>query len=301
MKNLRKGIVFASITAFCWGFLAIGLKVAASRVDSATIVWFRFSVAFLAMLIFHLWKSPSEIKILIRPPGALVLATLCLAWNYLGFMFGVDYMGPGSSQVVIQTGPVTLALIGVFFFNERVNSRQIMGFALAAAGLFIFYRNQLGQTSGEADHYNMGFFLTLSAAFSWAIYAALQKKLVAHYSTASLNLFLFGLPVLLYLPFIHLAPLLDMNWGWWLLLISLGLNSLISYGALSMALKFMEASKVSIIIILNPIITFITMAILATIEVSWIAAEQFSVFSIAGALIVLTGAILVVKKKKQQS
>ncbi|MDX9881684.1 MAG: DMT family transporter [Prolixibacteraceae bacterium] len=300
MGNLQKGILFASITALCWGFLAIGLKVATNRVDPSTIVWFRFSVAFLAMLIFHLWKSPSEIKILIRPPWVLVAATIFLAWNYMGFMLGVHYMGPGNTQVVIQTGPVTLALIGIIFFRERVTVRQTVGFILAAIGMFVFYHNQTGQTPGNERLYNLGFLLTLSAAFTWALYAAMQKKLVNRYSTASLNLFLFGFPVLLYFPFINLAPLDELNWGWWLLLISLGLNTLISYGTLSLALKYMEASKVSIIIILNPIITFITMAILAYIEVSWIAAEQFSVFSIAGAIIVLTGAILVVKKKKQR-
>ncbi len=301
MGNLRKGIIFASITALCWGFLAIGLKVAANRVEPATIVWFRFSIAFFAMLVYHLYKSPSEMKILVRPPWILVAATLCLAWNYMGFMLGVHYMGPGNTQVVIQTGPVTLALIGIILFNERVTVLQIVGFGLATIGLFVFYHNQLGQTHGDEKLYNLGFLLTLSGALTWAFYAAMQKKLVNRYSTASLNLFLFGLPVLLYLPFINLSPLLELSWKWWLLLISLGLNTLISYGTLSLALKFMEASKVSIILVLNPIITFITMAILATIEVSWIAAEKFSVFSIAGAIIVLIGAILVVKKKKQQS
>ncbi|HBL78007.1 MAG: hypothetical protein A2W90_01125 [Bacteroidetes bacterium GWF2_42_66] len=301
MGNLRKGIIFASITALCWGFLAIGLKVATNRIDPATIVWFRFSVAFLSMLVFHLWKSPSEIKILARPPWTLVVATVCLAWNYMGFMLGVHYMGPGNTQVVIQSGAITLALIGIVFFNERVTVRQIVGFSLAIIGMFVFYHNQLGQTHGDEDQYNLGFFLTLSGGLTWALYAAMQKKLVTRYSTASLNLFLFGLPVLLYLPFINLSPLLELSWGWWILLISLGLNTLISYGTLSLALKFMEASKVSIIIILNPIITFLSMAILAYIEVSWIAAEKFSVLSIAGAIIVLVGAILVVKKRKQQT
>ncbi len=301
MGNLQKGILFASITALCWGFLAIGLKVATNRIDPYTIVWFRFSVAFTAMLIFHLWKSPSEIKILVRPPWVLVAASLCLAWNYMGFMLGIHYMGPGSTQVVIQSGPVTLALIGIIFFHERVSSRQVAGFVLAAIGLFVFYHNQLGQSFGDEKLYNLGFLLTLSGAFTWALYAAMQKKLVNRYSTASLNLFLFGLPVLLYLPFIDLAPLAGLGWGWWVLLVSLGLNTLISYGTLSLALKFMEASKVSIIIILNPIITFITLALLAYVEVSWMATEKFSVFSIVGAIVVLSGAILVVKKKKQRS
>ena len=44
----------------------------------------------------------------------------------------------------------------------------------------------------------------------------------------------------------------------------------------------------------NPIITFITMAILTRMQVSWIEPEYFSLFSILGALSVLGGAILVI-------
>ncbi|HLN73541.1 MAG TPA: hypothetical protein VK205_09620, partial [Prolixibacteraceae bacterium] len=62
--------------------------------------------------------------------------------------------------------------------------------------------------------------------------------------------------------------------------------------------KYLEAGKVSIIIILNPIITFILMGILTFLSVDWIAGEHFSVLSITGALIALGGAILVIRKKK---
>jgi drug/metabolite transporter (DMT)-like permease len=65
-----------------------------------------------------------------------------------------------------------------------------------------------------------------------------------------------------------------------------------------MALKNTEANKVSVIIIINPVITFITMGILTWLNVSWIEHERFSVFTIIGAFLVLFGAILVAKKQK---
>ena len=119
MENLRKGLLYAVTTAALWGFLAIALKVASAKVDSVTIVWFRFLVAFLSLLIYHLFRSPSELKILIRPPWMLVLAALGLSWNYMGFMLGIQYNGPGNTQVVIQTGPITLALVGDYLFSGK--------------------------------------------------------------------------------------------------------------------------------------------------------------------------------------
>ena len=89
----------------------------------------------------------------------------------------------------------------------------------------------------------------------------------------------------------------------WYILIYLGLNTVIAYGSLAMAIKFTEATRVSVIITLNPIITFVTMAILTRLDVSWIEPESFSLFSIFGALSVLAGAITVIsagwKNKKQ--
>ena len=80
----------------------------------------------------------------------------------------------------------------------------------------------------------------------------------------------------------------------WVLLIYLGLNTVLAYGSLAMAIKLTEATRVSVIITLNPIITFVTMAILSRMQVSWIEPETFSLISILGALSVLGGAILVI-------
>ncbi len=68
----------------------------------------------------------------------------------------------------------------------------------------------------------------------------------------------------------------------WFLLIYLGLNTVLAYGSLALAIKLTEATRVSVIITLNPIITFVTMAILTRMEVSWIEPESFSMLSFSG-------------------
>jgi drug/metabolite transporter (DMT)-like permease len=45
-------------------------------------------------------------------------------------------------------------------------------------------------------------------------------------------------------------------------------------------------------------ITFISMGILTKLEVSWITHEKFSLITILGALLVFTGALLVVRRTK---
>lgn len=300
MKDRTKGIIYASVTAFFWGFLAIALKVAVQEVDPVTIVWFRFFIAFVILLGWQLYRQPRSLKILIKPPLLLVLAAISLSWNYLGFMLGINYTTPSNAQLFIQFGPLTLALAGFLIFKEKLTRKQMIGFFVALAGFAFFYRDQLLAFFEGKEQYNLGVLFTLSGALAWAAYAAMQKKLVTIHPGQMLNLFLFGFPAVIYLPFINLAPVLELHWTWWLLILFLGANTFIAYSSLAQALKFIEANKVSVIIFLNPIITFITMGILTSLEVNWITHERFSLATIFGAALVISGAFLVVRKRKKR-
>jgi len=209
MENYKKGILYAIITALLWSVLAIGLKVAVRVVEPVTIVWFRFSIAFFILLVFQLYRNPSEVKIFIKPPWILVLATICLVWNYLGFMLGIQHTSPTIAQIFVQVAPISLALMGVVFFREKISNRQITGFAIAIAGLLIFYYQQFEHLAGAENDFKIGVLLTVSSALAWAIYASIQKKLVVKHTTSSLNLFVFGFSVILFLPFIHISPVFE--------------------------------------------------------------------------------------------
>ena len=299
MQNHAKGILYASITALCWAFLAIGLKIADRMVDSLTIVWIRFVVAFIMLAGWQIVVNPSSFKLMAKPPVLLVVAALGLSWNYISFMLGIHYTTPSNAQLFIQLGPILLALAGFVFFKESIERKQIIGFAISFIGIAFFYRDQLYAFFDNSKEYNLGVIIIISSAAAWALYAILQKKLVVRYPVDSLNLFLFGLPALIYFPLSKPATLVQLNWAWWLLMIFLGANTFISYTFMAQALKLIQANKVSIIIILNPILTFATMGLLTWLNVDWIQHERFSAFTIFGATLVITGAILVVKRPRK--
>ncbi len=300
MSNQAKGLIYTLITVVMWGVLAIALKVAVKVIDSPTIVWFRFSLAFTGMALWAALNDPKALKILYKPSIILVISTLMLAWNYIGFMLGVQYTSPGNAQIAVQTGQIVLAVFGIVFFKERLNLRQGIGFILTLLGFWIFYQQHVAVGGEDTSQYTKGILLTVSAALTWAVYAAMQKKLVLQHPVTTLNIFIFGLPVLLYFPFADFSSLAHLSLGYWLLLIFLGANTLISYVCLSLALKYMEAGKVSVLLIMNPIITFVIMGTLTWLQVTWIAPEHFSVLSVLGALIALGGAMLVVWKKSKR-
>lgn len=300
MQNHTKGIIYASVTAFFWGFLAIALKVAVREVDPVTIVWFRFLIAFLMLAGWQAVHNPVSFKILVKPPWLLILAALGLSWNYMSYMLGIHYTTPSNAQLFIQTGPLMLAIAGFVLFKEKIRKNQAIGFSIAIVGFAFFYRDQLSAFFDGQEKYKLGVLLVLTSAMAWATYAISQKKLVSRHPVESLNLFLFGLPTLLYIPFVDFGPLFQLHWSWWLLLLFLGANTFIAYTCLANALKYTEANKVSIIIILNPMITFITMGILTELNVSWVEHERFSMVTVLGALLVFAGAFMVARKNKSK-
>lgn len=298
-----KGVLFASLTSIFWGFLAIALKVASGIMDPVTIVWFRFVVAFSILGIYYVFANPSYLIILRKPPMYLVIASIGLGINYLAFLYGVQLTTAGTAQIVIQIGPIFLGFVGFIFFKEKISLRQSIGFMVAGTGLFLFYRDSLSNISGDENLFNMGMLWIVVAAMSWVVYASLQKTLVKTYPPQQLNIFLFALPIVLFLPFIKPSAFLELSLNNWLLLIYLGINTLVAYGSLAMAFKYLEANKISIIVTMNPIITFIIMGIIAAMEVTWIEPEILTLKGIIAALLVILGAIMAVafsKKNKKK-
>jgi drug/metabolite transporter (DMT)-like permease len=295
------GILYAGTTALMWGFLAILIKVTTVDVDAVTIVWFRFVVAFLPLAAYFVLRDAGKLKILYRPPGMLLIAAIALTINYIGFAKGIFYTSPGNAQVFIQFGPVLLAVSGILFFHERLSIRQFSGFLVTAAGFFLFYRDQLGHLPGKEELYIAGVAWLVLSAVSWAAYAALQKRLVQRIHAQQLNLFLYGLPALVLIPFIQFQAFAGFSWVIWVLLVTMGINTLVAYGCLAESFKYLEANKVSVIIMLNPIITFILMAIFGSMKVRWIEAEYLTIFSLLGAALVLSGAFMVVLPKRMKS
>lgn len=290
----RKGALYALFTASLWGFMAIILKVITYDLSPVTVVWFRFAIAFVILAAWTLLFRRSDFVIYMRPPLLLILAALFLAGNYTGFIAGIKYVSPSSSQVFIQIAPVSFALSGILIFREHVNWKHMVGFILVLAGMGLFYSEQLRDLTSKADHFTLGMLLVLAGGLSWAAFATAQKALLKKIGPNQLNLFVYGFCALVLFPLVRFSRLEGMPAVNWYILIYLGLNTVLAYGSLSMAIKFTEATRVSVIITLNPIITFLTMSILTRLQVSWIEPEYFSLFSIFGALSVLGGAILVI-------
>lgn len=296
-----KGLIYAGITALFWGVLAIALKFTVQTVDPLTVVWFRFSFSFITLFVWMLFSDRREIRIITHPPVAVIIAAVFLGLNYYGFIAGVKYTSPSNAQVFIQFGAVGFALSGVLIYKEKVIWKHIAGIIMVTVGITIFYLEQIAMIKGTGSEYTHGILLISGGGISWAVFASIQKGMVSKLNPNQFNLIVFGFCTLMFLPFINLDPLYSLTLIEWLVLIFLGLNTVLAYGFLSLAIKYSEAIKVSVIISLNPILTFAGMALLAYLEVNWIEPEHFSGLSILGAALVISGAVVTILSRRNKN
>lgn len=297
--NTAKGIFFAGTTALFWGFLSIFLKIALKEVDALSIIWIRFFTAFIFLTAYQAIKKPQELRIFRRPPYLIILAGICLGFNYIGYIKGVELAGPGTAQILIQSAQVLLVLVGIFIFKEKLTNKQLIGFFIAVVGFSLFYSESLNDLTTDRETYDLGVAFTIFGAVVWVVYAAIQKKLVAKYSAQSLNMIIYLVPSIMFLWVVDWNLLFSQSLEMWALLIFLGLNTLVAYGSLGEAFKYLEANKVSIIITLNPIITLSALTIMALLEVTIIETKIISPLAFLGGILVVFGAILAVTRRRK--
>lgn len=297
LSQRQKGLLAAILTATCWSFLAIVLKVALLYADSYSIVWYRMFVAFSALSLWILSKkSVKPFKVLTQAPGLLLVASLCLAFNYVGFMQGVHYTSPANAQIFIQIGPLLLAIAGVLFFKERLSLKQSMGFLFCTAGFSLFFWDRQGAMNEHPTEFLTGFAWILMAAVTWALFASLQKKLFNFWSSHQINLYIYLVSTLLFLPFVDWQTLLNLPLWVHGLYIFLGMNTLLAYGSLSVALKNLPATQVSPIITMNPLLTLILLLIIEQMNWQIIPADPIHWKGYLGAVLAVIGVIFVVTK-----
>ncbi|MBE9180960.1 DMT family transporter [Oculatella sp. LEGE 06141] len=297
----RLGLTLALATASLWGVLPIALKVVLQAVDVYTVTWFRFLVSFglLAIYLVGRGQFPSWQKLRSSRLDLLAIATLCLAVNYLFYLKGLDNTSPTNSQVIIQLAPVFMGLGGLAIFRERYTVPQWIGLGAMTAGMTLFFNDQLQALVNASTQYLVGTGILVLAALFWAVYALAQKQLLQQLSSTAIMLVIYGGSALLFSPSASPQQLLTLTPLQWGMLIFSGFNTFLAYGAFAEALDHWEASRVSAVLALTPIVTLTSIVVVSSVLPTLLAPEQITLLGIAGAALVVCGSLAISLGKNQ--
>lgn len=185
---------------------------------------------------------------------------------------------------IVCTAPLLTTILSLLIYKrEKATAALIGGSLLALVGVALVVYN--GHFVLKISP--LGDFLTLLAAFSWAFYSLIMKKMSCRYRTAFITRKIFFYGVLTILPVFLVRPWQFSLSGFlqpavWMNLLFLGvLASLICFVVWNMILKKLGTVRASNYIYLNPLFTSIGSAVLLD--------ERFTVISLMGAMLILGG------------
>lgn len=185
---------------------------------------------------------------------------------------------------IVCTAPLLTTILSLLIYKKEKATAGLMGgslLALVGVALVVYNGHFILKISPLGD------FLTLLAAFSWAFYSLIMKKMSGRYRTTFITRKIFFYGILTILPAFILHPWqFSLSGLWqpavWMNLLFLGvLASLVCFVVWNIILKQLGTVRASNYIYLNPLFTLIGSAVLLD--------EQFTVMSLMGAMLILGG------------
>jgi len=296
----RLGLALSLVTVFLWGVLPIALAVTLQALDVYTVTWFRFLMAFglLAVYLATRKQLPELQKLRSASLGLLAIATVFLGLNYLLFLQGLLQTSPTTSEVVIQLAPILLSLGALVIFKERYTLPQWIGLGVLTLGFALYFHEQLKTILTAQATYLVGNGLLVLGAATWAIYALAQKQLLQKLPSSTIMLVIYGGCVLLFSPFAKPQMLLTLSPLHLGMLLFCGFNTLIAYGAFAEALDHWEASRVSAVLALAPLVTLVSVWAVSWLTPNLIPSEHLTLLGLFGAILVVAGSVAIATGKK---
>ncbi|HCU66228.1 MAG TPA: EamA family transporter [Rheinheimera sp.] len=285
------GFILALTTAVLWGMLPIALKVVLTELSANTITWVRFLVAAI-FVVLVLWKQqnlPKLGKLKGKARTLMLIAVAGLLSNYILYLMGLNLLTAETAQVVIQLAPFLMMLGGIFIFREHLLLWQKIGAATLVAGLLLFFNDRLLLLVTQLGQDSFGILLVIIAAFTWAAYALAQKQLLMHFNSQQIMAFIYVAGALCFLPVIDITPVFELSLLHWALLLFCCLNTIVAYGAFAEALEHWEASKVSAVLAITPLLTILFANLAAWLWPGAPEPEALNLLAVLGAVLVVFG------------
>lgn len=279
------GHLAALLTATIWGTTFISTKVLLVDFQPLGLLFFRFVMGLLALLIAY----PHRLRGTgLRQELTFAGAGLCgVCLYYLLENIALTYTMASNVGVITSIAPFFTAILSYLFLKEEKPGVNIyLGFVLAMAGVCLISFN-----GAQLALDPRGDLLALLAAFTWACYSVLTKKISAYgYPTilTTRRVFAYGLLFMLpALPFLGFrlglerftSPVYLGN----ILFLGLGASAL-CFVTWNFAVRALGAVKTSVYIYMVPVITVAASVLILHEKITPLAALG-TVLTLAGLLL----------------
>jgi drug/metabolite transporter (DMT)-like permease len=169
--HAREGIALSLLAAALWGLTPVATKIALDGFSPESLGVLR--LAFSAILFRVLsgkqgrWFS-RDIWIWVAAAG--------LAVDFLLYNYGVQRTAANTAGLVVNVELVSTIILAVWFLQERLTLRRILGSAVTLSGVLIVTFDGLKFSDLAVDGRTVGNGLVMAAAVSWSLFAVAQRR-----------------------------------------------------------------------------------------------------------------------------
>ncbi|MDD4088330.1 MAG: EamA family transporter, partial [Tissierellia bacterium] len=156
----KKDIMLSVLLVTLWGVNFTVIKLGLSGVPSMLLVTLRYLLSTFPA-IFFIKKPKTELKY-------IVLYGLTVGVGQFSCLFYAMQIGmpAGIASIVLQTQAFISPVFAMIFLNEKLNSKQIIGFIVSAIGLIFIAMASIGDSINNVTV--LAFILMLAAPAFWA-------------------------------------------------------------------------------------------------------------------------------------
>ncbi|WP_047245916.1 DMT family transporter [Maribacter thermophilus] len=184
-KDRTLNLIHLHFIVFIWGFTAILGKLIS--IDSLPLVWYRMTIAALAILGYML-VSGFSFKVDKKTFLWLVLAGIVVAGHWVTFFYAIKIATVSVALAMMSTGAFFTALLEPLLFKRKVIAYEILFGLAVIMGLMLIFRVE--------STYKEGMVVALLSAFLAAVFSLINAKLVKNHRPSVISFYELGIGVL---------------------------------------------------------------------------------------------------------
>ncbi len=292
MKRKAIGILNGAVAAASYGTNPLfALPLFAAGIGVNSVLFYRYA---LAVIIYGIWlKFFKKVSLHLTKKEFIPIFILALFFSLssLTLFAAFKYIEAGIACTILFIYPVIVAVIMAIFFKEKITKTTITSILLTSVGIALLYHGKSGTTLNTH-----GVIIVLLSALLYALYIVGVKniKSIRHVHRAKMSFYvmLFGLLVYIYnLKFCTVLQIPEKPVLWFYTIALAIFPTIISLETITVSIKLVGSTTTAILGALEPL-TAIFFGVL-------IFHEQLTYRIVSGIVLILTGVILIITRKKE--
>jgi drug/metabolite transporter (DMT)-like permease len=290
-KSMR-GYFLIALVSVMWGSMGILQKLAyAYGILPGPLIALRLLISSATLLPILVITDRSSLRISRRDLiPFLLFGAIAVAAQRVTYAYGVYYTTPTITAIMFYTYPVFVTLSAWAFLKEKITWREVLAIILTFTGVALVVQ---AYEPSVLSVDLLGVFFGLASSLCFVLYFIMTKQFRTRYTGWTVTMYAEGIGAIVLLPFVtdSIPEIMVYPLQLWAIILAIAwILSLLGYLLYSYSLKFVMASKGSILSVLEPL----SAAFFSTL----LLGESLEALQILGVVLALAGVILLFQFRK---